>query len=150
MYTPTQTLCALSVASQADGADPEWWMHFQIPERELHMYHEATCNVDSSTLKGSKDNPGMNPGKGLFTLKARAKDEHILSFPGYWMQQAAFQKQAEMEVLYAFSVPPGGGWSAMNDLVYVTLPAQATFINSGIVNKEVIPITPCLVYLLVV
>jgi hypothetical protein len=145
--THKQTLCALSVAAQTMGADPEWWMHYQIANEDIHMYHESTCEVKVSGLRGSVGRPDMHPGKGLFTTMDRTKDELIVAFPGYWMQRRVFGKQASLNDSYAFTPPSTHGWQALDDMVYVTHPSQANFINAGIIDNEVIAMD-CVLFLM--
>ena len=114
-------------------------MHFQIPEAEIHLYHEETCKVKPSTLEVDAGNPELHPGKGLFTTKARKKDDYITCFPGYWMHRQVYEARDKADECYAFSMPPDMvGWEPMRDLVYVTHQTQANFINAGIVKIKVI------------
>jgi hypothetical protein len=139
MTATQQTLCALSVASQLDvDADLEWWMRYQIPCETLHLYHEEGLEVKKSALPRSLSCPSADPGKGLFTKIKRKAGEVIVSFPGYWMEENVYGLGAGRRDHYAFSIPRGtGGWGAMHNLIYVTHPGQANYINAAKIGDEV-------------
>jgi len=137
-------MCALSVASQLDNdSDLEWWMHFQIPMQTLSMFFMDGLEERPSTLPPSKKHPNMQVGTGLFTTKARKKAEKVCSFPGYWMHA---ELQVECTAMaagdsYPFSVHERNGWPAMHNLVYMTHPCQANYINAGKIQDQVHPPT---------
>jgi hypothetical protein len=117
-------------------------MHYQIAQGDLQLHHVSTCEVHNSRLKAGVKNPHMHPGKGLFTTIPRKKDEHIISFPGYWMNSQAYGNKAKLGESYAFCMPVDDrGWDYIKDMVYVAHESQANFINAGIVGKEVQTIT---------
>jgi hypothetical protein len=117
--------------------DLEWWMHYQIPEDELHLHQTEDCEVKDSTLKPSTTFPSSSPGRGLFTKVARKTGDMIVAFPGYWMEENTFghEDPTQQGNHYAFSVPED--WGSMPNLVYVTHNSQANFINAGVIGSEV-------------
>jgi hypothetical protein len=144
-HTHVQTKTILSMLSMKGGIrgdditapiDLEWFMHYQIPRAKLDSYYENTLEAKTSTLVGTTAD---DPALGLFTTIKRKDGDFLCSFPGYWMcTDLAAEAQQTNKKLYVFSTENAN----LNEyLVYATHPCQANFMNSGIINDEVILIT---------
>lgn len=131
-------MCALSLTAQTERyPDVEWWMHYQIPQCDLHLYFEVGVEVKDSQVRGSLTYPDVKAGKGLFAKDAYKKGALIVGFPGYWMEETVWGAENKEFRHYAFSVPSDTDWGPMHNLVYVTHSAQANYINAGVIGEEV-------------
>ena len=137
-------MCALSVASQLDNdADLEWLMHFHIATDDLHLHFSSGLETKDSVLPRSAAYPTMSPGTGLFTMRDRKPKEFLTAFPGKWMETHMYDSKSTHDGTYAFAIPEDEGWGPMHNLIYVTNPCQANFINAAVVGDEVHHTTHC-------
>jgi hypothetical protein len=137
-------MCALSVASQLDNdADMEWLMHYHIAPEDLHLYFSPGLESKDSLLPRSVSFPNMSPGTGLFTTKSRKANEFVCAFPGKWMETHVYDRRSKQDGTYAFAIPEDDSWDPMHNLIYVTHPCQANFINDAVVGSEVHRTTHC-------
>jgi hypothetical protein len=128
------------MASQIDGADLEWWMHFNIPKTNLHAYFSEDVEKKASLLPRSKAFPDEDPGTGLFTKVKRKKGDLICSFPGYWMEAHAYNhwEGKGADGTYAFNVPSDDpDWAPISMMVYIAYSSQGNYINAATLNNEV-------------
>lgn len=110
-------------------------MHYYVPKTDLHLHFADGLETKPSGVKKSRTCPNKDPGQGLYTTKARAANDFLCAFPGYWMEEHLFEARGEG---YAFSIPKDKAWGPMHNLLYATHPCNANFINAAVVGDEVL------------